>query len=110
LDITPRGSIAIEDFLGKTLAIYRIEEKRIFPFAIRSFSNTLDKKWLFGRYRAILNGTYGTTGQALTAYLTFWVLPWKIITAVILGLIILVLLGYWLGKRKTKKEEEVETT
>lgn len=104
LDITPRGSIIITDLLGKKLAGFQIEERRIFPYAIRSLTNTLEKKWLFGRYKATLNGSYGTTGQVLTGYLYFWVLPWKIILAIIFGLAILVLAGYWLGQKGKAKE------
>jgi hypothetical protein len=105
LDITPKGLITVKDLLGRTIASFKIEERRIFPFAIRSFENTIEKKWLFGRYKATLTGTYGTTGQALIAYLTFWVIPWKIITVVILALAILVLAGYWIGKKKAEKQE-----
>lgn len=109
LDITPKGLITVKDFLGRTTATFKIEERRIFPFAIRSFENTIEKKWLFGRYKAALDGAYGSTGQALTAYLYFWVIPWKIITAVILGLAILILGGYWVGQKRAKKEEEIPT-
>lgn len=105
LDITPKGTISVKNLLGKTVANFKMEERRIFPYAIRSFSNSIDKKWLLGRYQATLNAAYGTSGQALVAYLTFWVIPWRIITAIILGLAILVLIGYWLSQRRAKKEE-----
>ncbi|HNP89173.1 MAG: hypothetical protein BWY24_00636 [Microgenomates group bacterium ADurb.Bin219] len=107
LDITPRGSIVITDLFGKNISRFQIEERRIFPYAVRSLTNTLEKKWLFGRYKATLNGSYGTTGQVLAGYLYFWVLPWKIILAVVFGLAILVLIGYWLGQKGKNKEKIV---
>ena len=109
-DITPKGTITVKDFLGKTLATFKLEERRIFPFAIRSFENKIEKKWLFGRYKGVLTASYGQTGQALVAYLYFWVIPWRIITAIVLGLIIIALFGYWLGHRKAKEKIEIPPT
>lgn len=104
LDIILRGAITITDLLGNKIADLKIEEKRIFPFAFRLFSNTLEKKLLLGRFKATLNGSYGTTGQVLTADLFFWAFPWRTILAIILGVAILVLSLDWLSKRKTTEE------
>ncbi len=105
IDITPKGTITIKNLLGKTLATFRLEERRIFPFAIRSITNTFEKKWLLGRYQATLEASYGQTGQALTAYAYFWVIPWKIICAIVLAILIIILGSYWLGQKRAKKQE-----
>jgi len=102
--IVPRGKIEILDLWGRVLETYSLEERKIFPFAFRSFENFFGKKWLFGRYKATLTVAYGQTGQVLTASLLFWVLPWRIILAVALALIIFILGAYWLKKEKKRKE------
>jgi len=96
--LVPKGSVEVTDLFGRTLASYPIEERRIFPFARRSFTNSFGSKWLFGRYQAVLTAAYGQSGQVLTTSLYFWVIPWKIILVIILALLIIILLIYWLKK------------
>lgn len=90
IHISPIGQITVKDMLGLTTATLDINRTNIFPYTSREFQNVLDKKWLFGRFRATLNAGYGTTGQALVASLIFWVIPWKLITLLIASLIIVV--------------------
>lgn len=88
IHITPAGSIAITNWLGGKTADLPINLTNIFPNTSREFENTLNRKWLFGRYSATLNAGYGTTGQAISATLFFWVIPWRLIALVITALIL----------------------
>ena len=108
IDVTPKGKIVIQNFFGQKKTELKLEERRIFPYALRTYVNTWEIKWLFGRYKATLTAAYGKTGQALIAYQYFWVFPWKITLIIILTVSIFILLGYWLGHRKIKEEEEME--
>ena len=91
--VKPTGTEVVKDMFGKTTASLKVNEppKNVLPDSIRRFEQELNKKWLFGRYTADLNLAYGTTGQVLTGQLVFWVIPWKLIGAVILLLVALYL-------------------
>ena len=92
IHIAPQGNINIKNWLGGTTASLAIDNTNIFPGTSRQFSNTLDRRFLFGRYTAKLEAGYGTTGQALAATLVFWVIPWRLILLVIAAIVITVIL------------------
>ena len=100
--ITPEGSIKVTNMLGGTTANLDLEETNIFPYTSRDFQNTLDKKWLFGRYKAQLQAGYGTQGQALMATLFFWVIPWRIIVLALTLLAIIIALIMVIRSRPPK--------
>lgn len=109
IHITPAGTITISNMLNKTSATLQLDQVNIFPFASRIYNNTFDGKWRLGRYKAELNAAYGTTGQTATALLYFWVVPWKLILAILAGIALLaVLLTYFRKKTNKKVNEQVE--
>ncbi len=89
IHIKPLGAIKITNWLGGKTADLTLEDKNVFPYTTRSFENTLDKKYLFGRYKAQFLAGYGTNGGALAATLYFWVIPWRLILLVLFVLILL---------------------
>lgn len=88
--VKPTGNIEIKDMFGNVTGIIPVNDSvppsNILPKSIRRFDVKLDKPWMFGMYTANLALGYGTTGQAITNTITFWVIPYKII---LVGLIIL---------------------
>jgi uncharacterized membrane protein YqiK len=44
----------------------------------------VNKDWMFGEYTANLTMGYGSNGQAITSTINFWVIPYKIILAILL--------------------------
>jgi len=83
----------------------RLRLQNVLPGAQRKYEEVeYGGKWHFGRYIATLNGVYGD-GQSLTYSLSFWIIPWRIITAVVLAIFIIGFVGYLLGKKKGKTEE-----
>jgi len=109
--ISPVGAIGIKNVLGKTVATMDLEQRNIFPGASQLYTNTWDKKWLFGRYKATLTATYGEQSLPLTATIFFWVWPWKITLAVIIVIILIILLIFlikYFKKRRELKPEEIE--
>lgn len=109
--IRPLGAIGVKNVFGKSVANLTLEEKNIFPGASWEYKNNWDKKWLFGRFKATLTGTYGEQNLPLTATILFWVWPWKLTCAVIgviILIIILILLIKHLKQRKEMKTEEIE--
>ncbi|MCW1949436.1 MAG: hypothetical protein KIH89_003305 [Candidatus Shapirobacteria bacterium] len=102
IHIQPAGSIVVSNWFGGQTAKLAIKETNIFPYTTRSFENTLDKKWLFGRYKATLNAFYGTAGGLMTATIFFWVIPWRllILLAAAIGIILTLI---FIFKNKPKK-------
>ena len=106
--IKPIGSIKITNMLGGKTAtlIYNNLDYNIFPLTNRLFENKLNKKFLFGRYKAQLNATYGSAGGVLAATLFFWVIPWRLILLVLAAITICILLFILFKQPSTIKEKE----
>lgn len=92
----PTGIVTITDMFGKTLATLTVNSppRNILPRTIRKFEQKLDStvignKFLFGHYTATFAGTYGASGQKLSASTDFWIIPYRLIAAIIVGLIII---------------------
>ena len=102
IHITPAGSIIITSLLG-TKSKLSLTETNIFPYTSRNFTNTLEKKWLFGRYKAQLNAAYGTEGGVITATASFWVIPWRLLVLIATIIALVICLLYIIKKPKTNK-------
>ncbi|OGL52945.1 hypothetical protein A3K55_00415 [Candidatus Shapirobacteria bacterium RBG_13_44_7] len=100
IHITPTGTITVKNWFGLRTAELELEKLNIFPYANRDFTNTLAKKWLFGRYQARLLAGYGTQGGLLTSTIYFWVIPWRLLLIILAILLILILLCLLLKKRQ----------
>jgi len=88
IHVKPVGSIELKDMFGnivKTIPVNN-DKSNVLPDSIRRFESKYDTGWMVGRYTASLTIGYGTTGQALTSTINFWVIPYKIIGAGILVL------------------------
>lgn len=85
----PIGTIRITNMFGKEAGVLTINEKggNVLPASIRKFEQTLNKRWMFGRYSAEANIQYG--GKNLSGSVSFWVIPYKLIAIVLGALIIL---------------------
>lgn len=103
IHIQPVGSITIKNWFGGKTAQLALENTNIFPYTTRDFQNTLDRKWLFGRYKATLNAVYGTAGGLITTTIPFWVIPWRLIILIIAAIAIITALII-ITKNKSKKD------
>lgn len=97
----PRGQVTVTDMFGKKVAAVNVNlpPRNILPGSIRKFEQPLDNtvigsKQLFGRYKADLKITYGSTNQTLTNSVTFWVIPYKL-----MGLAVIALVGGFIALR-----------
>ncbi len=111
IHITPAGSINIYNTLGFQTSTIKLSDTNIFPYTSREFLNTLNRKLMFGRYKAQINAVYGTSGQLLTATLFFWVVPYKLVALVVLIIIIILILKSKFKRNtppSTPKIEELE--
>ena len=89
----PKGDITVTNMFGKKSKPLVVNQTggNVLPDSIRRFESTFKDKGLFGYYTAALNLTYANN-QTLSAQTTFWVLPWKMILLVMIGLIVIVAL------------------
>jgi hypothetical protein len=106
--LAPTGTIDVTNMLGRKTASLdfngnpkdaKNQPKIVLPASIRRFENTLNKKWLFGRYTATLHATYGDKNTPITTKTTFWVIPYKLVAIVLVVLILIILLLRWMIKR-----------
>ncbi len=95
--VKPTGSIDITDIFGHLVDVVPVNQppRNILPDSIRKFNQIWNQKWLFGRYHAQANLSYGAEHKVLVAGTVFWVIPYKLI---ILVLVILVV-GFFVLRR-----------
>ena len=89
IHVKPRGFILIKNILGKEVAKIDLPQKNVLPRSIRRIEVTWGERLMFGKYEATLIAIYGTTNQPLSSVTSFWIIPWKIAGAVLLGIIVL---------------------
>lgn len=77
----------------------------VLPDSARRWDIPLDKIGKFGHYQVIATFTYGTKNQTIEVTKSFWVVPMYVIIAAIVGFIVLILIivGIWLGLRGYKR-------
>ena len=108
LHASPRGTIEIKNLFNKKVSSAALANLNVFPGTSRIYTNTWDKKWLFGRFTANLTGYYGQANNLpLTAMTSFWVIPYRLIIGILLAIAI-GLTSYYYFKGKKAKEEEVK--
>ncbi len=95
--LKPAGFVFLKDWRGGEVAKISLPQERVIPKTVRAIDFVWNKKWLFGKYTANFAGIYGSNNEPLSASVSFWVVPWKIVGLV--GLVLLVLLGFVLKAR-----------
>ncbi len=108
IHVKPTGTIEVTDMLGRNAGTLRVNgdpanpqdpPRSILPQSIRRFQETLNSKWMFGRYTAKMKLTYGVNSTPLETVTTFWVIPYKLILLVLLIIVILFFIIRWLIRR-----------
>ena len=107
IHIQPVGAITIKNWFGRVTSRLSLQPQdnviNIFPYTTRDFQTTLNKKWLFGRYKASLQAVYGSNGGLITSTLFFWVIPWRLIILIAAAISIIITLIIISKKRPSKK-------
>lgn len=114
--IRPRGPLEITNMFGKRVGSLIVNDTQggVFPGVTRQFDTVWSGEGVaFGRYQAVVGLLYGETGalNTVSATVSFWILPVKIL-APVLGILSLMLLSIYLGVRIYVRRalEEVATT
>ncbi len=87
--VNPYGEINITNMFGDEVGFVKLEPWFVLPRSLRLREVSWDRELLIGRYTATakINRGYGDIIDEST--LTFWVLPWKLLSAVFVGLFII---------------------
>jgi len=109
--IKPILEIEVNNTWGlESASLIHLERQNILPQSQRRYEAEFGGKWHFGRYSATLNALYGD-GKNLSYTIFFWIMPWKIILAVLLALAIIILLVLSIKRQLDEKkilEEELK--
>jgi len=97
--LRPRGFISITNWLGKEVANLPFAQRNVLPNSIRKIETTWDEHWLFGKYTATLAAIYGSANEPLSGVINFWVIPWKIVSGIVLALLLLLIFLYLTRRR-----------
>lgn len=105
--IRPQVTLEVFNLFGQRVDTLQIESKNVFPLLSRDFSGTWPKIWGTGRYTAKLTMSYGTTGKVVVTQTSFWLLPYKLVLAG--GIVLLVLLALTIIIRRHLLHRQAET-
>lgn len=111
----PKGYLQLNNFFSETIDQQIIKEQRIFPESQKKYDMKIGSKWMIGKYKIALKGSYGQ--NTVTSFTYIWVFPWRIAIIIIIALIIIFyLLNHYyanmVGREKDLEkalEEEKET-
>lgn len=106
--VTPRIFLTATNAFGGLIDQQLLKVQNIFPEASRNYTTELGEKWMIGKYKVNLTGSYGENGQALTASTYIWVFPWRVALAVILTIFVMVMIANNLYKNIVTKGVKLE--
>jgi hypothetical protein len=86
--LNPYGEIRITNLLGDEVGFVELEPWFVLPNAIRNRVVEWERELLIGRYTATAQINRGYDDEVDTLTLVFWVLPWKILLPVFVGLLL----------------------
>jgi hypothetical protein len=132
--VRPTGTITIKNIFGGTSEVLNFNEAEgaTLPGTVRRYDATWEKstvndtggfwtefgnEWrnfAFGRYTTTAELVYGSNKTPVTASISFWVLPWRVISLIVILLIIVILLviiflkryNAWVIKRAQNQQSE----
>ncbi len=102
--LTPYGIIEIRNLLGKKVDEIELQPWFVLPDSLKLREMKWEKKWLCGKYTAtafISRGYKDIRDEYIIdeKYLEFWVIPWKVILAGLVGLFLAILGLRWVATR-----------
>ena len=99
--LRPVGFVFVKNWLGNEIDKLPLDQtkNRIIPGTTRLMNILWSEKWLFGKYTANFAGIYGTANEPLAASVTFWVIPWRILSTALFGILILGFITWKIRKR-----------
>lgn len=103
--ITPVTTITITNMFGQTVGSLKLDSLNIFPFAERQQTATWDQVWGLGQYEATVMVSYGP-GLTTSRTLSFWILPYRLIAAILIILLVLIAAGVSIRRHVLHRQDE----
>lgn len=88
IHLNPYGTVSIKNILGEEVGTINVDPWFSLPQSTRLRELTWDRPYLFGRYTAEAHINRGYDNQSDTATVSFWVIPWTLLGAAFLGLLL----------------------
>jgi hypothetical protein len=109
--LSPYGTIEVRNIIGQKIDERRVDPWFVMPGAVRVREIKWNSNFLFGRYTATIMMNRGYDDIIDTKSFSFWVIPWKIISIILIGLILVIWLFIWIaGHFELKKPENPAPT
>jgi hypothetical protein len=103
--LVPYGTVNVKNIFGKSVGIVNVDAYFALPNSTRYREVTWTPGFLLGRYKAVLNLNRGYDDIVDTKTIVFWVLPWKILVPLFIGLLFIVLVGVFISKNFELKKK-----
>jgi hypothetical protein len=88
--LDPHGTITIKNMIGSSIGTVDVDPWFAMPQSLRFREVEWEPPFMFGRYVAHASINRGYGNEIDEADLVFWVLPWKIIFAILAGFIVII--------------------
>lgn len=98
IHIAPVSSVVIRDIFGLEKGKIDVPSQNVFPYTMREFTTNWDRVWGFGRYTAEISVQYGEGNQLLTQSVAFWLIPVKLLLALLV--VFLAIIGIAISVRR----------
>jgi len=95
ISLNPYGIIEIKNVLGKKIDEVEVKPFFAMPDSLRLREVRWDKTMLFGRYTATASINRGYQDIIDVKETAFWIIPWKIVAAGIVGLVLIIWFFKW---------------
>lgn len=103
---SPYGIIDIKNILGNNVGRIEIDPWFVMPNSIRTREIKWNSNFLFGRYTASLTLNKGYENTLDVVNFSFWIIPWKIISIILIALILIVWLFIWITSHFELKKKK----
>jgi len=99
IHLNPYGIIEIKNIFGRKIDEIEVEPYFTMPDSVRQREIKWERGLLFGKYTASLSLNRGYQDIIDQKSISFWVIPWKIILVGFVGLLLIVFLLVWIGRK-----------
>lgn len=103
--LVPHGKIIIRNILGKDVGAIPVDAYFSLPDSIRYREVLWEEGTGLGRYTANLSLFPGYGNENQEASISFWIIPWKILVATFVGLVIIISFIYYVLTRFELKKK-----
>jgi hypothetical protein len=93
--LKPKGTLQVTDMFGREVTTSHFNQtgRNVLPGSIRKFDQKVDKNILFGRYTVKADVVYGADNKIAASAGSFWVVPYKLVIAVVAAIAVLIFLA-----------------